>query len=205
MVNGRFPLGERLWHKSGVSAHFKAKRVPPPLDNERLGELALRYVGKYATTRAKLRGYLARKLRERGWKGDGEPDLDGMAQRFAELGYIDDAAYALAQSRSFAARGYGKRRLSQKLRLAGVEDADGDAASEHADNQAVEAVLRFAERRRIGPFAPESVDRSVREKWIAAMIRAGHSFALARGIATLEPGAAIDFDELRDDAGITRC
>lgn len=202
MVNGRFPLGERLWHKSGVSAHFKGKRTPPPLDDEALRELALRYVGKYATTRAKLRTYLSRKLGERGWKGDSEPDLEAIAQRFAELGYIDDAAYALAQSRSFTARGFGKRRLTQKLRLAGIEESDGAAAGEHADSQAVEAVLRFAERRRIGPFAPDSVDRLVREKWIAAMIRAGHSFALARAVSWMEPDGDIDLDEMRHLSGI---
>ena len=38
-------------------------------------DLALRYVGKYATTRAKLAAYLARKLRERGWDGQREPDV----------------------------------------------------------------------------------------------------------------------------------
>ena len=205
MVSGRFPLGERLWHKSGVSAHFKAKRVAPPLDDERLRELALRYVGKYATTRAKLIAYLTRKLRERGWKGDAEPDLERLVGRLAELGYVDDAAYALTQSRSFAARGYGKRRLTQKLRVAGVEESDREAASEHADGEAVEAALRFAERRRLGPFAAKMADRVVREKWIAAMIRAGHSFALARAIASLEPGARIDFDELRHEARIAGC
>ena len=202
MVNGRFPLGERLWHKSGVSAHFKGKRTPPPLDDEALRELALRYVGKYATTRAKLRTYLSRKLRERGWKGDSEPDLEALAQRVAELGYIDDAAYALAQSRAIASRGYGKRRLTEELRLAGVEESDGEAASEHADSQAVEAVLRFAERRRIGPFAPDSVDRLVSEKCIAAMIRAGHSFALARAVSLMEPDGDIDLDEMRQLSGI---
>jgi regulatory protein len=205
LASGRFPLGERLWHKSGVSAHFKAKRAPRPLNDASLRELALRYVGKYATTRAKLRAYLTRKLRERGWDGEADPDPEAVAERFAELGYIDDAAYALAQSRAFAARGYGKRRLTEKLRLAGVEESDGQAASEHANDQAVEAALQFAERRRIGPFAIDTVDRMAREKWIAAMIRAGHSFALARSIALMEPGGDIDMDELRHRAGIARC
>jgi regulatory protein len=188
-----------------VSAHFKAKGVRPPLDDAALRELALRYVGKYATTRAKLRAYLTRKVRERGWKGGADPDVGALAEHFAELGYINDAGYALAQSRAFATRGYGKRRLSEKLRVAGVEESDGAAANEHADDQAVDAALRFAERRRIGPFAADPVDRAVREKWIAAMIRAGHGFALARAIASLEPGAMIDADELRHQARIAGC
>jgi regulatory protein len=185
-----------------VSAHSRAKRVPRPLDQSRLQELALRYVGKYSTTRAKLRAYLGRKLRERGWAGDREPDLEALANRFTELGYIDDAAYALAQSRSLTARGYGKRRVKGKLRLAGIEDSDGEAAQEHAETEAVAAALRFAERRRIGPYASSEADRSHREKWIAAMVRAGHGFELARVVATLLPGAAIDLDELKERAGL---
>ena len=35
------------------------------------------------------------------------------------------------------------------------------------------------------------------------MIRAGHGFALARLIAELEPGSAVDQDELKDRARIT--
>jgi regulatory protein len=186
-----------------VSAHSRGKRSPPPLDQARLQELALRYVGKYATTRAKLRSYLSRKVRERGWSADREPDLEALANRFAELGYIDDAAYALAQSRSLAARGYGRRRLIDKLRLAGVEQTDGEAAGLHAEREAVAAALRFAERRRIGPYAGTAADRPQREKWIAAMVRAGHGFGLARAIATLAPGDPVDLDELNERAGIT--
>jgi len=85
-------------------APFKARRAPPPLSETKLQELALRYVGKYATTRAKLRAYLTRKLRERGWDEERAPDLEALANRFSELGYIDDAAYALSQSRSLSAR-----------------------------------------------------------------------------------------------------
>src|SRR5947208_1458159 len=50
---GSFPNRAPLWHKKGVKALSKARRAPPPLDDERLHELALRYVGKYATTRWK--------------------------------------------------------------------------------------------------------------------------------------------------------
>ena len=159
-------------------------------------ELALRYVGKYATTRAKLRTYLGRKLRERGWGEEREPDLEALANRFAELGYIDDAGYALGQSRSLNARGYGKQRLTQKLRVAGVDEDDSVDANAHADSEAVEAALRFARRRRIGPFADSPAERQQRDKWVGSMVRAGHNFALARAIATLDPCQVIDLDHL---------
>jgi regulatory protein len=39
-------------------------------------------------------------------------------------------------------------------------------------------------------------DPREREKAIAAMIRAGHSFALARTIAAMDPGVSIDPEDL---------
>ena len=199
----RFSLGWGLWHKNGVSSRFAPRRPRPPLNHAALQELALRYVGKYATTRAKLGAYLARKLRERGWDGESEPDLDALVSRLAELGYIDDASYALSQSRSLGARGYGKRRLTQKLQLAGVDEEDSAEANAHADGEAVEAALRFAERRRLGPFADASADPRQRVKWIAAMIRAGHNFGLARAIAALEPGSEIDPEVFQGLSGVS--
>jgi regulatory protein len=185
-----------MWHKKGVMALTTGRRTPPQLNDTSLQEMALRYVGKYATTRAKLRAYLSRKLRERGWDGDRSPDVEALTDRFAELGYIDDAAYALSKSRSFASRGYGKRRLGDKLRQDGVAEADGAAAQAHADQEAVAAALRFAERRRIGPFAAAAPDPKQLEKWIAAMVRAGHDFALARAVSRLAPGVQPDLSEL---------
>jgi regulatory protein len=170
----------------------KARRSLPPLDQARLQELALRYVGRYATTRAKLRIYLSNKLRERGWNEEREPDLEALAERFSELGYIDDAAYAVSKSRALSGRGYGRRRLVEKLRLAGVGEEDCREALEAADRQAVNAALRYAERRRIGPFASQAFDRATREKAIAAMVRAGHGFGISRAIASLDPGADVD-------------
>ena len=182
-----------------MNGQRKARRAPPPLNEAKLQELALSYVGRFASTRAKLRTYLARKLRERGWSGDREPDLAALADRFAECGFIDDAAYALSKAQDLTGRGYGKRRVAEKLRVAGVEEADSEAARDHAQSEAVAAALRFAERRRLGPFAREKPgDRSERERGIAALVRAGHPFGLARAIVEMEPGAAIDIDELSE-------
>ncbi len=173
------------------------RRQRPPLGEESLNELALAYVGRFATTRAKLASYLKRKVRERGWDGPGEPPIEALVIRFAASGLVDDAAYALSKSRSLSERGYGAGRLRHSLLAAGVEDADSGAARELADEQAVEAALRFARRRRIGPFADARPDARGREKALAAMIRAGHSFALARALVDCPPGEEPDADELR--------
>ncbi len=172
-------------------------RPKKELDEQALAALALRYVERFATTRHKLGAYLRRKIRERGWSGERAADPGAIAERFADQGYIDDAAFALAKARSLAGRGYGQRRLNGDLRMAGVGEEDGAAARDHAEQEKLNAALRFAERRRIGPFAMSApVDPKARDKALGAMVRAGHGFALARAIVQLAPGAAIDHDEL---------
>lgn len=178
------------------------RKPRPPLSEETLAELALAYVGRFATTRSKLAAYLGRKLRERGWSGQRPADVEALVERFSQSGYVDDSAYAVAKSRSLTARGYGAGRVRQSLRAAGVEEEDSAAARELAESEAVEAALRFARRRRLGPFAAARPDRSGREKAIAAMIRAGHGFELARAIVELEPGAELPEGEFHA-AGLT--
>ncbi|MCW3798213.1 RecX family transcriptional regulator [Sphingomonas sp. BN140010] len=170
----------------------RGRRAPRPLDEERLRELALHYVGRFATTRAKLAAYLNRKLRERGWAGEGAPDLHVLVERLAELGYIDDRAFGVAKAGSLTARGYGTRRVHQALKLAGVTDEDAVDGAAVAEERAADAALRYASRRRIGPFALEPHDPVQREKALAAMIRAGHDFALARAIVDAKPGIPPD-------------
>lgn len=167
----------------------------PPLDGEALERLALYYAGRYATTRAKLRTYLKRKLVERGWGGEGEAPVEALVERLAGLGYVDDRAFAASRAASLSRRGYGERRLRDSLAAAGIEEQDAAEAREQARAEAWRSALRFAERRRIGPFAGEEPDRAGREKAMGAMIRAGHPPAIARRLVTARPGIIPESDE----------
>lgn len=182
-----------MWHKHGVT---RSRTQRPPLDRRGLEELALRYVGRFATSRGRLRAYLERKLRERGWAGPGDAAVDDVVERLAALGYVDDAAFAMSRGRALASRGYGSRRLAGALAAAGVGEDDARPAIVVARDDAAESVLRFARRRRIGPFADSPGDRATREKWLAAMVRAGHDFPLARKVAEWPKGSAPEPDDL---------
>jgi regulatory protein len=174
----------------------RSRKPRPPLDASSLKELALAYVARFATSRAKLAAYLRRKVRERGWDGEGEPPVDQLVARAADAGFVDDAAFALSKARSLTARGYGSRRVRQALLAAGIEEADGEAAREHAREDAVEAALHFARRRRIGPFAAATPGPKAKEKALAAMVRAGHDFHLSKVIIGLDPGVEFDPQDL---------
>ncbi len=179
----------------------RSRRPRPPLDEASLAELALRYVGRFATTRHKLAHYLTRKARERGWDGAGDPPIEAMVERCVRSGFVDDAAFAVATARTLTGRGYGAARVRQSLRVAGVDEEDSGAARRLAADAATDAALRFARRRAIGPFGAGPLDRAARERAIAAMVRAGHSFGLARAVVDLEPGAPVDADDLTELAG----
>lgn len=171
------------------------KQPRPPLDSDGLQRLALFYVGRYATTGAKLRSYLARKVRERGWEGE-RPDFDVMIEKFKDLGYIDDRAFASARAASLQRRGYGERRVAQALHAAGIGVRDSADANAQARESALAAALRFAERKRIGPYAVAEPDREARQKAFAAMVRAGHPMDVVRRVLNAPPGEIPDSDNI---------
>lgn len=164
----------------------------PPLAAAALDGLALSYVARYATTRAKLAAYLARKLRERGWAGPGEAPIEAIVARCAALGYVDDRAFATARGAALGRRGYGARRIAVALRAAGIDDETAGDACAAAGEGALAAALAYARRRRIGPFAAHAPDRDQARRAMAALMRAGHDPAIARRVATAAPGAVLD-------------
>jgi regulatory protein len=177
--------------------HRQHSRKPPrPLDAARLEELALTYVGRFATTQAKLGQYLRRKIMEKGWDGARPPEIEAIVEKLARLNYVDDAAFALSKARSLGQRGYGERRVDMALRQAGVGEQDGAPAKEMATTGATAAAIRYAQRRRIGPFAAEAPDQKGRARALSAMIRAGHSFELARRLVDLAPDPNVEIDAL---------
>ena len=122
----------------------------------------------------------------------------GIADRFAELGYIDDRAFALAKETAHTARGLGRRRLSLALRTAGVGEEDGADALAQSSARSLDSALRLAQRRRLGPFAVKALESPrERDKALAAFVRGGHDFDIARAIIDLSPGDEEGLKDLR--------
>ncbi len=186
--------------RRGAREQNGERKKARPLDQTTLRDLALSYAARFSTTAAKVEGYLARKIRERGVAEDADGrtlDLDvaGLVTRLIELGYVDDDAYARTRSRDLTARGFGKRRVEQVLWAAGVEEqtrashAPGEGASRRA-------AMLLAKKRRLGPFGDGEPQKrfdtpdaraqahKLHEKQVAAILRAGHVYEHARFILT---------------------
>ena len=173
--------------------HSRRRTARRPLDERSLEERAIAYVGRYATTRAKLAAYLERKLAERGWAGDAPPAIDALVGRLAALGYVDDEGFAAARAAALTRRGYGARRIEQALRAAGIEPAIRAAAGARDDDAKLRAALALARRRRLGPFAAGAFDRDDQRRAMGVMLRAGHDLELSRQVLsmTLEEAEAL--------------
>ena len=198
--------GAHNGRKSSAKKSSRRARKRGPLDQVALRDLALSYAAKYATTGAKLESYLARKVRERGIESDDDGrdaqlDIPGIVTRMIELGYIDDAAYAQMRSRDLTARGYGKRRVEQALWAAGVEN---EIRESHAPTEATSrrAAVLLAKKRGFGVFGRSVLttdnqedhdpSRKRREKQVAAMLRAGHTYDHVRYILDAESETELD-------------
>ena len=171
-----------------------APRAPRPIDAAQLQELALGYAARYATTAAKLRRYLDRKLRERIWTPVEPPDIDGLVARIVASGFVDDRAFAASKARDLTARGFGMGRVRGALAAAGVSKDDAGAALTPDDDEPADpliSAIAFARRRRFGPFArTPGIDPAQQRRELAAMARAGHDFGVARRVLTAPDEAA---------------
>lgn len=155
---------------------------PPPLDAAALRDLGLRYVGRYATTAAKLKRYLARKVWERGWAGPGDAGIDALVASCVERGYVDDRQFGETRARGLAARGFGRMRVGQALGAAGLERDLAREISDTVDGAAAADAL--ARRRRFGPYDRSPFDPDRHRKQVAAMLRAGHDMTTVRAVLT---------------------
>lgn len=171
----------------------KERKPLKPLDPAALQAVAVRYVERYQTSRARLLRLLGQKLRQRGWEeGLPEPDLEALADRMVELGYVNDTTFAESRARGLSRRGMGAGRVKQALAAYGV---DGDIVSGAlSELDGWTAAKDFARRKRLGPFGPGATDQKQRAKQMAAMARAGHSFDVARRVVD-----AASVEELDDE------
>src|SRR3546814_16732446 len=101
-------------------------RSKRPLSAAKLDELALAYVARFATSRAKLMRYLSRKIRESEWIDDSDAmaACAAIADRMERLNYLDDPQYAAMRAGAMAPRRLGVGRVKEQVYGDGVPRAD---------------------------------------------------------------------------------
>ncbi len=182
----------------------RARTGPKPVTPELLEKAALHYLERYASSAENLRRVLMRRA-DRGARVHGQDRaqsaawVDALVERYVRSGLVDDKRYAEAAAASLRRRGASSRRIRQKLAQKGVDADIADAALKESggagDAADLAAAVKLARKRRLGPFGDPKQRRDRRLKDMAALARAGFSYAIARRVVD-----AGDEGELEEDA-----
>jgi regulatory protein len=181
------------------------RRGPKRATPEYLEKAALHYLERYASSSANLRRVLLAKV-ERSARAHGTDRDEGaraverILRRFLDSGLLDDRAYAEGRAVTLHRAGHGTRAIRARLARKGIDEETVDAALARLEDEAAEpelaAALRYARKRRLGPYRPAAARGERRERDMAALARKGFSPHLARRIVDAD-----DADELEAEAG----
>ncbi len=159
-------------------------------------DLAYAYAARYAVTEGRLKRYLATKVRERGWAGDGSPadKAADLTARLAEVGVVNDAVVARSTVELARRKGLAGQRVRAALavkqvksEVAGEAMAESEADAADPEAAALEAAERFARRKRLGRWRTRAATPESLKKEIAALMRAGHRYQVARCVIAENP------------------
>jgi regulatory protein len=164
----------------------KPRKVSPRY----LENAALHYLKRYAATVSQLKRVLMRKVdRSLRFHGGDRAEALGwvneLADKLIRNGLINDQAYAGQKAQSLRASGRSARVIAQKLRMKGVapELVTQKLAEATAEVSEDAAARIWARKKRLGPFRRDAQSRQEnRQRDLAALARAGFSFATAKKI-----------------------
>ena len=167
---------------------------------------AVDYLGRYASSRHKLGQILQRFAKRRLTDYDAKDIAAAIQQTIdqcSQFGYLDDRQFAVTVARNQRRLGRSQALIRQRLR----QHALGDdiiayalaAADQNSANGELEAAFRFAQRRRLGPFAQRHSAHHQRldpHQWkkrdLGAMARAGFSIVISQQVLEHDNPDTID-------------
>jgi regulatory protein len=169
------------------------KERPAKITPRYLERAALSYLDRYGSTTANFRRVMARKVARRVFRsGDDEAPLEteqwieDLVLKLEGLGLLDDAAYAATMARRLYRRGRPQIAIRQAMKQKGLSGtiADGAMATLARDlgYNDLEAGLRYARRRRLGPFRRLDKPKAERGRVLPVPGRAGFSRGVAEAI-----------------------
>ena len=153
---------------------------------------ALTYLARYAASTSHLRLVLQRKVYRRAQRTDTEPPsqadlnaaIDAAVDRMTELGLLNDREYAASLARNYRNRGEPIGKIRLRLQAKGLPTDAIHQATQSLDDNELDAALRYAKRKRLGPYRlrPGKPDQSQRD--VASLCRAGFPLTIARKVIT---------------------
>ena len=193
------------------SRKFKPPKRISPLYLQRLSRY---YLEKYSPSIAQFRRYLLQKV-NRSIKHHYSDNPEQHSQKLEEahqwvedeikrrmdLKQLDDWQYTESQINRFQRQGLSQSAIKNKLYQKGISSSliqkGLNNLKEDREDSALEATLRYARRRGIGPFRSSKIldpekQKKHRLKDLSSFLRAGHSYDLAQKVLNCEDRASAD-------------
>lgn len=157
-----------------------------------LERIAVRHLQRFPCSEKRLCFVLNRRIRrlelDRGEIDAAQAQVlrasfEAVVLKMRRFGLVDDVAYARSLVESLHRRGKGRRAISAKLRERMVPSEVGEIAIETLYEQLTEpellAAIRYARRRRLGPWARTPPDQDGRRRALASLGRQGFGYGVA--------------------------
>ena len=193
------------------SRRFKPPKKISPIYLQRLSRY---YLERYSPSVAQFRRYLVQKVNKSiKYHCKDTPELynekyeeahqwvEAEIEKRKQQNQLDDWSYTESQIHRFLRQGLSQSAIKNKLYQKGVSseliEKGLNNLKEDRDDIALEAILRYARRRGIGPFRtskkhdPEQ-QKKQRQKDLSSFLRAGHSYTLAKKILECSDRAEAD-------------
>lgn len=164
-------------------------KAPKKITEKYLYNSGLAYLQRFPSSVAHFKTVMGRKI-DRSCRHHADQDkaacaalLDKVAAQFAEMGYLNDELYLRGMVNSLRGRGLSSRAIIMKLGQKGLPQDDIKTAlniyDEEYESDDVSSALRLCRKKRIGPYGAPDADPAQRQKWLAALARAGFSYDVA--------------------------
>ena len=172
---------------------------------KRLENKALHYLGRYASTEARLKEVLGRFAKRK--MADEDPQrmgklIDDMIKTCRDKGYVNDQVFAEQKTASLRRQGASRLQIKRKLYERGVADpvinqAISDYDDDHDHDVEISAALIYARKRRLGPYRKPPIGQTEmkdgwRDRHYASLARAGYSAKTVGIIMALEDSEAAE-------------
>lgn len=158
------------------------RAAPKPVTASYLRNAAMHYISAHSASSEMVRQVLQRRCKRRlvtkSLEADTQALIDAAITHLQALGLIDDTRFAASRLTSLAGKGLSRRRIAGGLKAKGVAN-DIVESLVTGDIDELGQARRLIERKRLGSYRRGGVTPESRRKDLAALARAGFSFAVS--------------------------
>ncbi len=159
-----------------------------------LRDLAYSYIEKYNPSKQQIKTYLLKKYLKKfqGIKVKKEVTeiIDSIVLNLEKNKLLNDELYSDVKARMFLKRGYSLNKISQSLRIKGIEDKNIKSSLEKIKNEKEDpdfaSAMKICKKRRIGPIRPQSNRELFYKKDMGILARSGFSYDISKKILSMD-------------------